>query len=120
MLPNAPWRPMSTAPQTVERIWLNHLTLGPIQAEGRNGRWYAPSAAQQVWRWHRPADPNGLKPFSGWLPFAAFGPEQDEQDLVRGTARFSPPVPTAIRPDATECNRGQRPSDLAATSRPCL
>ena len=33
-----PWRPMHTAPQSVARIWLNHLTLGPILAEGRPGR----------------------------------------------------------------------------------
>lgn len=63
------WRPMSTAPQSVARVWLNHLTLGPILAEGRPGRWYAPSAARQVWRWYRSAEPDALEPFSGWLPY---------------------------------------------------
>ena len=57
--------------RTLARIWLNHLTLGPILAEGRPGRWYAPSAARQVWRWYRPAEPDALDPFSGWLPFEA-------------------------------------------------
>lgn len=65
------WRPMHTAPQTVARIWLNHLTLGPILAEGRPGRWYAPSAARQLWRWYRPAEPDALEPFAGWLPYEA-------------------------------------------------
>jgi hypothetical protein len=65
------WRPMHTAPQAVARIWLNHLTLGPILAEGRPGRWYAPSAARQVWRWYRPAEPDALEPFDGWLPYEA-------------------------------------------------
>ncbi|KQP59780.1 hypothetical protein ASF41_08590 [Methylobacterium sp. Leaf111] len=65
------WRPMQTAPQIVNRIWLNHLTLGPILAEGLPGRWYSPSATRQVWRWYRPAEPNALEPFSGWLPYDA-------------------------------------------------
>ena len=28
------WRPMHTAPQIVERIWLNHLTLRPDPGRG--------------------------------------------------------------------------------------
>lgn len=71
MQPLAPWRPMHTAPQTIDRIWLNHLTLGPILAEGRPGRWYAPSAAHQVWRWYRSVETSAIVPFSGWLPFEA-------------------------------------------------
>lgn len=74
-MPTAPWRPMSTAPRIVDRIWLDHLTLGPILVEGRGGRWYAPSAAHQVWRWYRPAEPDSLEPFNGWLPFEAFSGE---------------------------------------------
>jgi hypothetical protein len=65
------WRPMHTAPRSVARVWLNHMTLGPILVEGRPGRWYAPSAARQVWRWYRPAEPDALEPFSGWLPYEA-------------------------------------------------
>jgi len=67
------WRRMSTAPQTVDRVWLRHTTLGTILAEGRAGRWYTPSAAGQVWRWHRCE--TGLEPFEGWLPFEALAPE---------------------------------------------
>lgn len=72
------WRPMHTAPQIVERIWLNHLTLGPILAEGRPGRWYAPSAARQVWRWYRPAGQDNLEPFAGWLPYEALATEGND------------------------------------------
>ncbi|GJD38982.1 MULTISPECIES: hypothetical protein [Methylobacterium] len=72
------WHPMHTAPQIVERIWLNHLTLGPILAEGRPGRWYAPSAARQVWRWYRPVGPDTLEPFAGWLPYAALAAEEKD------------------------------------------
>jgi hypothetical protein len=68
MTPTAPWRPMRTAPQNAARIWLHHRTLGPILAEGRPGRWYAPSAEDQLWRWYRSAEPDALDPFSGWLP----------------------------------------------------
>ncbi|MGU3358854.1 hypothetical protein ACLBWX_00815 [Methylobacterium sp. M6A4_1b] len=88
MPPLAPWRPMHTAPQTVARIWLNHLTLGPILAEGRPGRWYAPSAARQVWRWYRPAGSDALEPFSGWLPEEAMAGPHDAIDV--DTAARSP------------------------------
>lgn len=88
------WRPMHTAPQIVERIWLNHRTLGPILAEGRLGRWYAPSAARQVWRWYRPAEPNNLEPFAGWLPYEALAAEEKDaaapDDTVRGLPASRP------------------------------
>lgn len=70
------WRPMHTAPRSVARVWLNHMTLGPILVEGRPGRWYAPSAARQVWRWYRPAEPDALEPFSGWLPYEALAAKE--------------------------------------------
>ena len=71
-----PWRPMHTAAQSIARIWLNHLTLGPILAEGRPGRWYAPNAARQVWRWYSSADADALEPFRGWLPYEPTEPLQ--------------------------------------------
>lgn len=70
------WRPMETAPQTIDRVWLNHVTLGAILAEGRSGRWYSPSASRQVWRWYRPSSEGALEPFSGWLPYDALAARQ--------------------------------------------
>ena len=65
--------PDEHAPQTVDRVWLRHLTLGTILAEGRTGRWYTPNATRQIWRWYR--SETGLEPFEGWLPFEALEPE---------------------------------------------
>jgi len=93
MPPRLSWQPMRTAPQTVARIWLNHLTLGPILAEGRAGRWYAPNTARQVWRWHRPVEPEALEPFSGWLPFEALVSLQAEDDAGMDKASNMPPAP---------------------------
>ncbi|GJE18212.1 hypothetical protein [Methylobacterium marchantiae] len=67
------WRPMTTAPQIVDRIWLHHLTLGAILAEGRSGRWYSPSRSHQVWRWYRETGDDALDPFTGWRPFDGEG-----------------------------------------------
>ncbi|TXM71269.1 hypothetical protein FV218_15605 [Methylobacterium sp. WL69] len=73
MPPKPEWRRMTTAPQTIDRVWLRHPTLGTILAEGRAGRWYSPNASGQVWRWYR--SEAGLEPFEGWLPFEALAPE---------------------------------------------
>ena len=89
-LPESPqsesWRPMATAPETAARLWLNHITLGPILAEGRRGRWYAPNAARQVWRWYRSAEPDALEPFSGWLPYGALAAERAAEGIVPARA----------------------------------
>ncbi|MCJ2033999.1 hypothetical protein [Methylobacterium sp. J-068] len=87
-MPPLPWSPMHTAPSVADRVWLNHLTLGPILAEGRPGRWYAPSAARQVWRWYRPAGAEALEPFSGWLPFEALAVEQAGEEAPAETDPF--------------------------------
>lgn len=71
MPPITAWRPMSTAPRTIDRLWLRHPTLGTILAEGRTGRWYSPNASRQIWRWHRPDAEGALETFTGWRPFDA-------------------------------------------------
>ncbi|KQU00001.1 hypothetical protein ASG60_19630 [Methylobacterium sp. Leaf469] len=81
------WRRMNTAPQDVDRVWLRHRTLGIVLAEGRAGRWYAPNAARQIWRWHRCEA--GPDPFEGWLPFDALTPTP---------AAIAPSVPAAAIP----------------------
>lgn len=108
----APWRPMSTAPETAARLWLNHLTLGPVLVEARRGRWYAPSAAHQVWRWYRPAEPEGLEPFTGWLPFEA-APTLEEV----GGAPF-PGIPAASAQTAMKIEPWRTGSDAAAAPLP--
>lgn len=117
MPPTAPWHPMSTAPETVARIWLNHLTLGPILAEGRRGRWYAPNAAHQVWRWYRSADPAALDPFTGWLPFEALAGDRAEDGIA------GPRLPCAAQApaDRTGLRAGNpRRSSPSAAARDCL
>lgn len=98
------WRPMHTAPEAVGRIWLDHLTLGPILAEGRPGRWYSPSAARQVWRWYRPAEPDALQPFGGWLPYealAAQGTNAAITDDPQGGFAVPPAVAEQLDPTAS-------------------